>query len=61
MDLTVVGFTSGNWIDLAEDRDEWCAYIRSVMDIGFLKSQLVSFTPEPKAQDLFLNLHIKIN
>ena len=27
------GFVPGNWIDLAEDRDQWRAYIRAVMNL----------------------------
>ena len=32
-----VGCDPGEWIDLAEDRDQWRAYVRAVM---FLKCQL---------------------
>ena len=40
MDLREVGCDQGEWIDLAEDRDQWRAYVRAAS--GFLKSQLVS-------------------
>ena len=32
MDLREVGSDSGEWIDLAEDRDQWRAYVRAVMN-----------------------------
>ena len=32
MDLTV-GCDPGEWIDLTEDRDQWRAYIRAVMNL----------------------------
>ena len=33
MDLREVGFDPGEWIDLAEDRDQWRAYVRAVMNL----------------------------
>ena len=33
MDLREVGCDPGEWIDLAEDRDLWCAYVRAVMNL----------------------------
>ena len=33
MDLREVGCHSGHWIDLAEDRDQWRAYARAVMNL----------------------------
>ena len=33
MDLTEVGCDPGEWIDLAEDRDQWRAYVRAVMNL----------------------------
>ena len=33
MDLREVGCDPGEWIDLAEDRNEWRAYVRAVMNI----------------------------
>ena len=39
IDLREVGCDPGEWIDLAEDRDQWRACIRAVMN---LESQLVS-------------------
>ena len=41
MDLREVGCDSGDWIDLAEDRDRWRAYVRAVMNLRVPKSQLV--------------------
>ena len=43
MDLREVGCDPGEWIDLAEDRDQWRAYVRAVMNLRVLKSQLVSY------------------
>ena len=31
MDWREVGCDPGEWIDLAEDRDQWRAYVRAVM------------------------------
>ena len=42
VDLREVGCDPGEWIFLAEDRDQWRVYVRSVITSGFLKSQLVS-------------------
>ena len=33
IDLRKVGRDPGEWIDLAEDRDEWRAYLRAVMNL----------------------------
>ena len=42
MDLREVGCDPGDWIDLAEDWDQWQAYVREVLNLRFLKSQLVN-------------------
>ena len=39
VDLREVIYDPGDWIDLAEDREQWRAYVRTPS--GFLKSQLV--------------------
>jgi hypothetical protein len=31
MDLREVGWDGGDWIDLAQDRDRWRAYVNAVM------------------------------
>ena len=31
MDFMEVGCDPGDWIDLAEDRDQWRAYVRAAM------------------------------
>ena len=41
MDLREVGCDPGDWINLAEDRDQWRVYVREVMNLRFLKCQLV--------------------
>ena len=33
MDLKEIGCDAGNWIDLAEDRDQWRAYVWAVMNL----------------------------
>ena len=33
MDLKEVGCNPGDWIDLAEDRDQWQTYVRAVMNL----------------------------
>ena len=33
MDLKKVGCDPGEWIDLAEDRDQWRDYVRAVMNL----------------------------
>ena len=41
MDLREVGCGPRDWIALAEDRDQWRAYVRTVINLGFLESKLV--------------------
>ena len=33
MDLREAGCDAGDWIDLAQDRDQWRAYVRTVMNL----------------------------
>ena len=33
MDLRELGCDLGDWIDLAEDREQWRAYVRAVMNL----------------------------
>ena len=33
MDLREVGCDPGDWIDLAEGRDQWRAYVRAVLNL----------------------------
>ena len=33
MDLMEVGSNPGDWIALAENRDQWRAYVRALMDL----------------------------
>jgi hypothetical protein len=33
MDLRVIGYDGGDWIDLAQDRDQWRALVRAVMNL----------------------------
>ena len=32
---------ASNWINLAEDKDQWWAYVRAGMTSGFFKSKLI--------------------
>ena len=41
MDLREVVCDPGDWRALSEDRDQCRAYVKAVMNLGFLKSQLV--------------------
>ena len=43
LDLKEVGCDTRNWKDFAQDRDQWRAYVRVVMNLRFLESQLVCF------------------
>ncbi|KAJ4428849.1 hypothetical protein ANN_25842 [Periplaneta americana] len=42
MDLRKVGYDDGDWINLAQDRDQWQAYVRAAINPGFLKSPQLS-------------------
>jgi hypothetical protein len=33
LDLTEIGWDGGDWIDLAQDRDQWRALVRAVMNV----------------------------
>jgi hypothetical protein len=33
MDLREIGWDGGDWIDLAQDRDQWMALVRAVMNL----------------------------
>jgi hypothetical protein len=33
MDLTEIGWDGGDWIDLAQDRDQWRALLKAVMKL----------------------------
>ncbi|KAJ4451062.1 hypothetical protein ANN_02499 [Periplaneta americana] len=41
MDLREVGYDDRDWINLAQDRDQWRAYVRAAMNSGFLKSHFI--------------------
>ena len=40
MDLREVGCDPRDWIDLVEDRDQWWAYVRAVMNKIFFYNRL---------------------
>ncbi|KAJ4434035.1 hypothetical protein ANN_16354 [Periplaneta americana] len=50
MDLRKVGYDDRDWINLAQDRDRWRAYVRAARTFGFLKSHLHSLTPHYTTQ-----------
>jgi hypothetical protein len=33
MDLKAIGWDGGDWIDLAQDRDQWRALVKTVMNL----------------------------
>ncbi|KAJ4429778.1 hypothetical protein ANN_21982 [Periplaneta americana] len=40
MDLREVGYDDRDWINLAQGRDHWRAYVRAAMNLPFLKANL---------------------
>jgi hypothetical protein len=38
VDLREIGWDGMNWIDLAQDRDRWRAFVNTVMNLGFHKN-----------------------
>jgi hypothetical protein len=38
MDLREIGWDGGDWIDLAQDRDQWRALVRVVMNLQVPKN-----------------------
>jgi hypothetical protein len=36
MYLTLMGLISVGWVNLVQDRDQWCAFVRTVMKIRVL-------------------------
>jgi hypothetical protein len=34
MDLREIGWDGIDWIDLAQDRDQWRAFVNTVMNLG---------------------------
>ncbi|KAJ4432204.1 hypothetical protein ANN_20820 [Periplaneta americana] len=52
MDLREVGYDDRDWINLAQERDRWWAYVRAAMNSEFLKSHkygtlYLGFYPPP--------------
>ena len=41
MVLRKVGCDAGDWIDLAQDRDQWWAYIRPVLNLRVPKKLII--------------------
>jgi hypothetical protein len=37
MDLRDIGWDGVDWMELAQDRDQWRALVNTVMNLGFLK------------------------
>ena len=33
MDLEEIGVSAGNWVDLAQDRDYWRAFVNAALDL----------------------------
>jgi hypothetical protein len=38
INLREIGWVGMDWIDLAQDRDQWRALVNAVMDLGFHKT-----------------------
>jgi hypothetical protein len=38
IDLREIGWDGGDWNDLAQDRDQWRALVKAVMNLGFHKT-----------------------
>ncbi|KAJ4442303.1 hypothetical protein ANN_12171 [Periplaneta americana] len=45
MDLREVGYDDRDWINLAQDMDQWRAYVRAAMNLRFLKGSVHSCAP----------------
>ena len=43
MNLREVGCDAGDWIDLAQNREQWRAYVRAVIILRVPTKQLVSY------------------
>jgi hypothetical protein len=37
MDLRVIGWDEVDWIDMAQDRDQWRALVNTILNFGFHK------------------------
>ncbi|KAJ4441377.1 hypothetical protein ANN_11232 [Periplaneta americana] len=62
MDLRDVGYDGRDWINLAEDRGQWRAYVRAAMNLRFLKSQgFDPFNPDAVPEHLFIIYDASIN
>jgi hypothetical protein len=46
MDLRDAGWSSIDWIDLAQDSDQWRAFVKTVTKIGFHKMLVNSSVTE---------------
>ncbi|KAJ4432164.1 hypothetical protein ANN_20780 [Periplaneta americana] len=42
MDLREVGYDDRDWLNLAQDRDRWRAYVRAAMNLRYVNSELVT-------------------
>ncbi|KAJ4429019.1 hypothetical protein ANN_26015 [Periplaneta americana] len=64
MDLREVGYDGRDWINLAQDRDQWRAYVRAAMNLWFVISIMdlaggelaLRTTPTWRTRDLFSGL-----
>ena len=61
MDLKAVGWDARNWMDLAQDRDQWRAYVRAVMNLRISPNPIVWFMETTSVDKLSYRKYIYIN
>ncbi|KAJ4427685.1 hypothetical protein ANN_25334 [Periplaneta americana] len=49
MDLKEVGYDDRDWINLAQDRDQWRAYVRAAMNLRIISRSMSTFVSRKKS------------
>ncbi|KAJ4435384.1 hypothetical protein ANN_17998 [Periplaneta americana] len=57
MDLREVGYDDRDWIDLAQDWDQWRAYVRAAMNLRVLKSEKIFGAKRDEVTEEWRKLH----